>query len=72
MAGDSLYETTDQAETIQRPQLVQGMMEESNVQPVVEITKMTEVLRQYQALQNIIEKEHDRQMKALQVFVSRN
>ena len=34
-AGDSLYETTDQAETIQRPQLVQGMMKESNVQPVV-------------------------------------
>lgn len=70
--GDSLYETTQDPEVIDRPAMVQGMMEESNVQPVVEITKMTEVLRQYQALQNIIEKEHERQMKAMQVFVSRN
>ncbi|AVM75162.1 flagellar basal-body rod protein FlgF [Magnetospirillum gryphiswaldense] len=70
--GDSLYETTQDPDTIARPSIVQGMMEESNVQPVVEITKMTEVLRQYQALQNILEKEHERQMKAMEVFVSRN
>lgn len=71
-AGDSLYETTDQPETVQRPQVVQGMMEESNVQPVVEITKMTELLRQYQAAQNMIDKEHDRTMKAIEVLVPRN
>ncbi len=70
-AGDSLYETTDQAETIQRPQLVQGMMEESNVQPVVEITKMTELLRQYQAAQNMIDREHDRTMKAIDTLLPR-
>lgn len=71
-AGDSLYETTDQPEAVQRPQVVQGMMEESNVQPVVEITKMTELLRQYQAAQNMIDKEHDRTMKAIEVLVPRN
>lgn len=70
-AGDSLYETTDAAEVIQRPQVVQGMMEESNVQPVVEITRMTELLRQYQAAQNMIDKEHERTMKAIEALVPR-
>jgi flagellar basal-body rod protein FlgF len=70
-AGDSLYETTDEPELIQRPQVVQGMMEESNVQPVIEITKMTELLRQYQAAQNMIDREHDRTMKAIETLVPR-
>lgn len=71
-SGDSLYETTDQPEIIQRPQIVQGMMEESNVQPVIEITKMTELLRQYQAAQNMIDKEHERQLKAIETLVPRS
>ncbi|HLO76352.1 MAG TPA: flagellar basal-body rod protein FlgF [Magnetospirillum sp.] len=71
-AGDGLYETTDEAEVIQRPQVVQGMMEESNVQPVLEITKMTEMLRQYQSAQMMIDKEHERTMKAIDALVPRN
>lgn len=70
-AGDSLYETTDTAEVVQRPQMVQGMMEESNVQPVLEITKMTELLRQYQAAQNMLDKEHERTMKVIETLVPR-
>jgi flagellar basal-body rod protein FlgF len=70
-AGDSLYETTDQPEVIQRPQVVQGMMEESNVQPVIEITKMTELLRQYQAAQNMMDQEHDRTVKAIEALLPR-
>lgn len=70
-AGDSLYETTDQAETVERPSVVQGMMEESNVSPVLEITKMTELLRQYEAAQNMIDKEHDRTMKAIETLAPR-
>lgn len=68
-AGDSLFETTEQPETVQRPQIVQGMIEESNVQPVIEITKMTELLRQYQAAQNLMDKENDRQLKMIQTLV---
>ena len=70
-AGDNLFDTTQTPETVQRPSIVQGMMEESNVQPVVEITRMTELLRQYQSVQNMIEKEHERQLKAIETFVSR-
>lgn len=70
-AGDSLYETTDDPETIERPQIVQGMMEESNVQPVMEVTRMTELLRQYQAAQNVIDKEHERSLKMIETLVPR-
>lgn len=70
-AGDALYETSEEPETVQRPQVVQGMMEDSNVQPVVEITKMTELLRQYQAAQQMIDKEHERQLKAIEALVPR-
>lgn len=70
-AGDGLLETTQDPQTVERPSIVQGMMEESNVQPVVEITRMTELLRQYQGLQQMIEKEHERQMRAIEVFVPR-
>lgn len=70
-AGDSLFETTGQPEPVQRPQIVQGMMEESNVQPVLEITKMTELLRQYQAAQSMIDKEHERQLKMIETLVPR-
>ncbi|CAA7626892.1 flagellar basal-body rod protein FlgF [Magnetospirillum sp. UT-4] len=69
--GDSLYETTQEPQLVERPAIVQGMMEESNVQPVVEITRMTEVLRQYQALQQMIDKEHERQLKAIETLVPR-
>jgi flagellar basal-body rod protein FlgF len=63
-----MFETTQDPETVQRPAIMQGMMEESNVQPVVEITKMTEILRQYQGVQKMIENENDRQIKAMTVL----
>ncbi|MEW5728447.1 MAG: flagellar basal-body rod protein FlgF [Pseudomonadota bacterium] len=70
-AGDGLYETTQDPETINRPQIMQGMMEESNVQPVVEVTRMTQILHQYQAMQKMIDSEHERAMKAMDVLVPR-
>ncbi|MGE5547229.1 MAG: flagellar basal-body rod protein FlgF [Solirubrobacterales bacterium] len=70
-AGDSLYETTQDPETVARPEIVQGMMEESNVQPVVEVTKMTQLLHEYQSMQKMIDYEHERQMKAIDVLIPR-
>jgi flagellar basal-body rod protein FlgF len=67
-AGDGLFETTQDPETIERPNVVQGMMEESNVQPVVEMTRMTSILREYQGVQKMLDAEHDRQLKAIQLL----
>jgi flagellar basal-body rod protein FlgF len=69
--GDGLMESTQDPQLVERPSIAQGMMEESNVQPVVEITRMTELMRQYQGLQQMIDKEHERQMKAIDVFIPR-
>jgi flagellar basal-body rod protein FlgF len=66
--GDGLYETTQDPTPVQRPEIAQGMMEESNVQPVVEMTHMMSILRDYESNQKIIEAENDRRMKAMSVL----
>lgn len=39
----------------------QGMLESSNVQPIVEMNRMIEVLRTYQNVQKVLQADHDRQ-----------
>ncbi len=67
-AGDGLFESTQTPETVDRPNIAQGMMEESNVQPVVEMTRMTQILREYEGVQKMIDAENDRVMKAIQIL----
>lgn len=63
-AGGNLFETEQTPVVIARPQVVQGMMEQSNVQPVMEMTRMMSVLRQYKSVQQIIDNETTRIEKA--------
>jgi flagellar basal-body rod protein FlgF len=67
-AGDGTYQTTATPNDIDRPQVVQGMLEESNVQPVIEMTHMMSILRNYEGVQKIIENENDRQIKAMTIL----
>lgn len=46
--------------------LVQGMLEASNVEPIVEMTNMIELLRQYQGTQSLIDGENERLRTAIQ------
>jgi flagellar basal-body rod protein FlgF len=46
--------------------VAQGVIEESNVQPVVEMTNMMNVLRQYQGIQKIVDSEHKSQESMIQ------
>ncbi len=46
--------------------LAQGMLESSNVEPILEMTNMIELLRQYQNTQNLIDGEHDRLRRAVE------
>lgn len=48
-----------------RGRVIQGALEDSNVKPVVEVTQMIEVLRNYQATQRVVEAEHERQRSAV-------
>lgn len=59
--------------TAQEPQptpatstIAQGVLEASNVEPVVEMTNMIELLRQYQSTQGMLDSEHERMRSAIQ------
>lgn len=59
-AGNGLYETTAAAIPAEKTKVMQGKLEGSNVQAVVEMTRMIDVLREYQAVQNMMQSEHER------------
>jgi flagellar basal-body rod protein FlgF len=46
--------------------LIQGMLEASNIEPIVEMTNMIELLRQYQSTQSLLDGENDRLRTAIQ------
>jgi flagellar basal-body rod protein FlgF len=45
--------------------VVQGVIEESNVIPMFEISRMSEIVRNFQQANNMVEQEHDRQRDAV-------
>ena len=62
--------TTDQAPSpVADPKIVQRMLEQSNVQPVKELTSMIWVQRNYQAMQKFIEAENDRMRRAVNYII---
>lgn len=62
----ALYATEEEPKPVTDPQIRQGMIEDSNVEPVLEMTEMIEVSRSYQAAQRLIETEHERERKAIE------
>lgn len=46
--------------------VVQGQLEGSNVNPVVEMNRMVELMRMFQAAQRMLQGDHDRQVNAIQ------
>ncbi|GAB4394784.1 MAG: flagellar basal-body rod protein FlgF [Kiloniellaceae bacterium] len=47
-------------------EIVQGMIEGSNVQGILELTKMIETVRQYSSAGKMVNEEHERQRRAIQ------
>ncbi len=64
-SAHGLYLTDETPTEITQPDLLQGALEGSNNQPVLELTRMMSVLREYQSVQNFIKQEHERQQKAI-------
>ena len=60
-----LYTTDAEPKPAEKAQVMQGMIEQSNVQPIIEMTRMMDVLREYQANHKMIEGEHERQLRAI-------
>jgi flagellar basal-body rod protein FlgF len=57
--GASLYSSTATPTQASAAEIRQGMLEESNVQPVVEISKMVETMRAYQATATMNQSQED-------------
>lgn len=66
--GGGLYETEQMAEEVEQPRVLQGMIEESNVKPILELTNMISILRQYEGMQKLLDNDNDRQIKAYEVL----
>lgn len=63
--GNGLYVTTQQAQTDSDSMVKQGAIEQSNVQPVTEITDMIRIMRSYEQAANIVSNENQRQTDAV-------
>lgn len=57
---DTRFRATGGTEAIQNANVLQGALEQSNVSPVLEMARMIEVQRAYEAGQNVLEEEHQR------------
>jgi flagellar basal-body rod protein FlgF len=64
--GNGLYATEQPAQPAAGTKMLQGRIEGSNVQSVVEMTRMIEVTREYQSMQRMVQSEHERLRTAIQ------
>ncbi|MBM09575.1 MAG: flagellar basal-body rod protein FlgF [Magnetovibrio sp.] len=58
-----LYASETQPNPVDEPNLVQGVLEGSNVQPIVEMSRLIEVQRKYEGVRNFLDKEDERLRK---------
>jgi flagellar basal-body rod protein FlgF len=63
--GGSLYSTDQQPQSVGTQNIEQGMIETSNVQPVIEMSHMLEVMRNYQATASLTQSQEDLMRQAI-------
>ena len=63
--GDSLYSTAQSPTTVANAQIMQGTLETSNVEPVIEISRMIDVMRAYQATATLAQSQDDLKRQAI-------
>jgi flagellar basal-body rod protein FlgF len=68
--GSSLYSTTQTPQPVDTPQIQQGALEGSNVQPVLEISHMLDVVRAYQTTANLTQSQEDLMRNAIDKLAS--
>ncbi len=63
-----LYVTGQEPQPAAGAEVMQGMLEGSNVRPIIEMTRMMELLRSFQATQDMLDGEHQRALRAIRVL----
>lgn len=66
LEGDSLWQSDQTPLQVANPHVMQGMLEQSNVQPVVEMVRMIDNLRAYQASTELLNAGEDLSRRAVQ------
>ena len=69
--GDRLLRADGPTTQIVRPALVQGALENSNVQPIAEMSRMMADLRQFQFTSQFVQSEADRQQSSIDKLTQR-
>jgi flagellar basal-body rod protein FlgF len=64
--GGGLYQADQPAAPAEQSRVVQGMLEGSNVQPILEMTEMMATVRAYQAVQRLLDTHHELQRRAIE------
>ncbi len=68
--GNTLFRADAPTAVVASPGIVQGAVEDSNVQPVMEITRMMDNVRQFQFVTQFIQAEAERQQSAIDKLLS--
>ena len=65
-AGGGLFTTETAPEPATGSFVIQGSLEDSNVEPILEITRMISLMSAYKAAQKAVDSEHERQRRAIE------
>ena len=72
VVSGGLYSSRQVPEPSDAPVIMQGMLEQSNVQPIIEMTRMIEANRAYTSIKNFIEKEDGRIKKMMEAYTQKS
>ena len=68
--GNGLYESDEEPKPAKDATVVQGMVEGSNVKPIIEMTRMISLLRSYQGARTLDNEEHELSRRAITAIAS--
>ena len=63
--ANALYSTDQAPEAVEAPEILQGAIEQSNVTPVIELNRMIQLLREFEGVNQLMERENERSLKAM-------
>lgn len=67
--GNLMFRSDEGFEAVEDPKVIQGFVEASNVNPILQVARMVEVQRAYELGQSFMEREDERIRTALKAFV---
>lgn len=69
--GSTLFRSSEPTTPIAEPRVRQGFLEQSNVEPVIEISRLIEVQRAFELNQQILDQDHERQRRTIEAVGGR-